>query len=464
MSTFSGIITALSSLQAQLLAMDTAGHNIANVNTPGFRRQEVMLSARSPFPPPGSAEGPMLGLVGTGVEVYGIRRAQDGYLGLHMRTAAGQSGQWRAAHDSLSEIEAIVAPQGGSDLGTIMDRFWDAWQTLSTRPDDLSARTQVRAEGVALSAGFRDLTERLHVQSSNLEVAIVGSVEEVNRLAHQVAGLNRNISVALAEGKQPNDLMDQREALLMRLSELSGANVVSSESSQLIVNLNGRPLVQGDLVFELEAVRGATGNLELHWQNDGATAQVSTGILAGQIQTVQQTIPQYLNQLDDIASTMVAEMNTRHRVGFGLDGTTGVDFFTPGATAGNLSVDNAILGDIRMIASAGADDSPGDGSVALAIAGLREEAVMGGGESLGTAWRSLLGQVAADVQVAEYNSNAAQLLSDQLLTQQQSMAGVSLDEEMAQMIQYQHAYDAAARVLSTIDEMIGTIIDQMATG
>jgi len=462
MSSFSIITTALTSLQAHFQAMDTAGHNVANVNTPGFRRQEAILSSRSPYPPPGTAEGTMGGLVGTGVEVSMVRRAQDGYLGLHLRTTAGQLGQWSTLNNALKEIEAIVAPSGGENLGMLLDRFWDTWQTLSTRPDDLSARVQVRAEGVALAAAFGDLSQKLQSQAAQLNLVIKGSVDEINRLAQETADLNRQIAVATAEGKQPNDLLDQRDTLLTRLSELTGATLIAPENALPILNLGGRSLVQGQVAFALTTVEGASGNLEVHWQEDGALAQVSGGELAGQLQVQQQLIPQYLGELDTIASTLVAEVNSLHQAGFGLDGTTGVNFFTPGSTAANMSVDDALLADVRAIAAAAAGDSPGDGSVALSIAGLRNSSVMPGGESLGLAWRNLLGQVGTDTQVSGENAQAAQLLNDQLLMQQQSLAGVSLDEEMAQMIQFQHAYDAAARVLTTADEMLSTIIERMA--
>jgi flagellar hook-associated protein 1 FlgK len=462
MSTFSIITTALSSLQAHFQAMNTAGHNVANVNTPGFRRQEAIFSSRSPYPPPGVAETTLGGLVGTGVEVSHIRRAQDGYLGIHLRTTAGQLGQWDTMYTALREIEAIIAPTPGGDLGTLMDRFWDAWQTLSTRPEDLSARMQVRSEGISLAAGFRDLVQKLNWQAANLDVAISGSVEEINRLAEQTAELNRRIAVAIAEGKQPNDLLDQRDTLLMRLSRLTGATLISPENAQPILNLGGRPLVQGEIAFRLSTTQGASGHLEVMWEGDGAQAAVSTGELGAQLQMQQQIIPQYLAQLDTIASTLASEVNALHQTGFGMDDTTGLDFFTAGSTAGNISVDAAILGDIRMIAAASAAASPGDGSLALSIAGLRSQPVLAGGDSLGTAWRSLIGRIGSETQAAQDSAKAAQLLHDQLNLQQQSLAGVSLDEEMANMIQYQHAYDAAARVLTTADEMIATIIERMA--
>ncbi len=442
--------------------MNTAGHNVANVNTPGFRRQEAILSSTRPYPPPGTAETILGGMVGTGVQVSLIRRAQDGYLGLHLRTTAGQVGQWDTTYNALREIEGIVAPAPGEDLGTVLDQFWDAWQTLSTRPDDLSARVQVRSQATALAAGFRDIVQKLQWQASNLDIAIAGSVEEINRLSQQTAELNRQIAVALAEGRQPNDLLDQRDSLLLRLSELTGATLISPENAQPILNLGGKPLVQGELAFALTTVQGATGHLEVRWEDDGTAAQITAGELAGQLYIQEQAIPQYMSQLDAIVTTLVSEVNALHQTGFGLDGTTGIDFFTAGSTAANLTVDAAVLADARVIAAAAAAGSPGDGSVALSIAGLRNEPVMPGGESLGLAWRSLLGQVGADVKTAGDSANAAHLLNEQVLVQQQSLAGVSLDEEMANMIQYQHAYDAAARVLTTADEMILTIIERMA--
>jgi flagellar hook-associated protein 1 FlgK len=461
MSTFTGIITALSSLQAHMQAMDTAGHNVANVNTLGYRRQEVRFSARGAYPSAGSAQGSMAELIGNGVTIDSIRRAQDEFLNLHFNSTGSELSRWTTAQNALKEIESIIAPGPGLDLGATMDKFWDAWQFLSTNPEDMSARSALRAKGIAVASSFRDLVQRLRWSASNIDSTIENTVEEINRATNQIAGLNRDISLAFAEGRQPNDLLDQRDVLFQRIAEITGATLITPAGGQPILNLNGKALVQGNLALELKAEPGASGYMEVKWADDGSAVVMQSGELAGKFQVRDQMIPQYLSQLDAMAAALVSQVNALHEQGFGLDNQTDLDFFTPGTSAANIAVDDAILNDVRAIATAAAADSPGDGSMALAIAALRTQPVMAGGISINQAWQYLYGSVGNDVTVAEDYINSAQLIHDQLSSRQQSISGVSLDEEMAQMIQYQHAYDAAARVLTVADEMLGTIIEQM---
>jgi flagellar hook-associated protein 1 len=462
MSAFTGIITALSSMQAHQQAMNTTGHNLANVNTTGYRRQEVVLGSSSPYPGVGASDGPVGGQWGTGVEVVTIRRAQDGYIGSHMRTAGGETGQWTSAYNTLAEIEAVVDPGSDSNLGTVLDKFWNAWQTLSTSPDDMAAREEVLAQAQAVGSGFRDLVEQLRTTAANLDNIVSDSVKEINSLSGQIASLNRDISEALSEGRQPNDLLDQRDSLLSRMSQLCGVSPLDSTGGNIILNLNGRPLVQGQQAFKLTTTLDGSGHTQICWEEDSAVADIPGGEVAGYLQVRDEAIPRYLSELDNLVGALVTGVNTQHAAGYGLDGSTNVNFFTTGSTAANLTVDGEILNDVRKIATASASDQPGDGSVALTIAGLKNQALMAGGATVGEAWSSLLGEVGSDTQSAKSNMTSAESRYNQLLTQQQSIAGVSLDEELANMVQYQHAYDAAARMMTTADAMLDTIINRMA--
>jgi flagellar hook-associated protein 1 FlgK len=442
--------------------MDTSAHNIANANTPGYHRQEVTLGSRRPFPSLSSLQGPLGGQWGTGVEIVSVRRAQDAYLGLHLRTATGQLAQWQAADSSLEEIQAVLAPGSGSDLGSLLDNFWNAWQTLSTSPEDVAARVEVRSRGLAVADGFRDAVQQLRASAAKLDDAVQAGVDEINQLTGQVASLNRDISVALAAGRSPNDLLDTRDQLLLRLGELTGASPLTSQEGDLILNLGGRPLVQGQLAFQLTTVRGPSGHLDLVWQEDGSPVTLPAGQISGNLQVRDEVIPAHLAQLDQIASNLVSAVNSLHQGGYALDGvTTGLDFFVAGSTAADLALDPALLDDASLIAAAAAPDSPGDGSLALAIAGVRTQGLLPAGETLNQAWQGLLEEVGSQVQAAKDNITTTQLRYDQLLAQQDSLSGVSLDEEIAQMMQFQHAYEAAAKVMSVLDQMLATLIEQV---
>ncbi len=461
MSTFFGINIALSSLLAQQRALDTVGHNVANVNTPGYHRQEVVLTPGQPYPPAGANGLLAGGQWGSGVEVQMIRRAQDAYLDLHARTVHQEAAQWQSAYSALQEVEGIITQTTDSDLGALLDRFWNAWQDLSAHPEELAARVNVRQQGITLCEALRRTVAELRETQAGIDLQLSGKVEEVNRLAAECASLNRQIAAAQAEGKQPNDLLDKRDQALQELADLVGITAFATERGDVIANIGGRPLIQGSEYFAIEAATRADGHIELRWQEDGTALNIQGGEMAGLIQVRDVTVPNYLAQLDTLAQNLIAAVNAVHRTGYGMDGSTGNDFFAAGGTAADIDLSAAVLADARAVAAASAADAPGDGSLALAIAQVREQALIGG-LSLNDAFRSLLGEVADTTRSAADMVAAKQLSLQEITARQQSLYGVSLDEEMTNMIMYQHAYDAAARLMATLDEMLRTLIERTA--
>lgn len=457
MSTFFGINIALSSLLAQQRALDVTGHNVANVNTPGYRRQEAVFAPGPPYPPAGSAFL-MGGQFGSGVEVEMIRRAQDAYLDLHARTVKQETAQWEAAHTALQEIESIITQTSDSDLGALLDRFWNAWQDLSASPEELGARVNVRQEAITLAEAMRRTVAELRDSEAGIDLVLAGKVEEVNRLAAETAGLNRQIAASQAEGRQPNDLLDRRDQALSQLSELIGITAYATDRGDIIANVGARPLIQGGEWYAIEAVARPDSHLEVRWTEDGAPVRIEGGEMYGMIEVRDTAIPGYLAQLDALAANLIAGVNALHQTGFGLDGSTGVDFFAPGATAADIDLSAEVLADARAVAAASAADAPGDGSLGLAIAQVRDQALVGG-LTLNEAFRSLMTDVATATRSAADVLAAKELASQQVSLRQQSLYGVSLDEEMTNMITYQHAYTAAARLMATLDEMLTTLIE-----
>jgi flagellar hook-associated protein 1 FlgK len=281
----------------------------------------------------------------------------------------------------------------------------------------------------------------------------------VNTLARQVAELSRQISVAQIEGRSPNDILDTRDRSLERLSELCGAMPFNSEGGQLIIYLDGRVLVQGQSYYPISMTTGA-GGVEIRSAYYSSTIQVGNGEIGGLLYARDTSIPAYLEQLNTLAGALVTEVNARHRAGFGLDDVDQRDFFAAGSTAGDIALDPAIQADVRAIATAQAADAPGDGSVALGIANLRTTAVLGG-QSLGQVAQAMLGGVGKDISRADVEVTAAGAALDQIRQQEQSVSGVSIDEELTYLTETQRAYQAAARVISVANDLLGVVIEQM---
>jgi flagellar hook-associated protein 1 FlgK len=460
---FMGISTALSGILAQQRAMDTIGHNITNVNTPGYRRQEPVLVTQPPYPTARDREAVVIGgQVGTGVTVETIRRVRDDYLDLQLHDLSGQLGRWDAAEGMLVEVEATVAPSQGTDLGTLLDNFWAGWHDLSTNPEDEAARISLRQQGSALAVGIRETYERLSSLRREMNAALEDRVTEINNIAQEIAYLNREIGYARSKSLAPNDLLDRRDALVQRLTTIAGATASTpDENGAVAVSIGGRALVQGQSWFALDTAPGAGGTVNVQWAADGGEVRLQGGEMLGMLDVRDRLIPGYLDQLDALASALANEVNSRHAAGYGLDGSTGLDFFVPGSTGASIDVNPAILDDARRIAAAGVADSPGDGSVALDIAGLADRQVLAG-RTLNGAYRALMTEVAADTKNVQDLHSARQLAWQQVSDQQQSVYGVNLDEELANMVTTQNAYAAAARVLTALDEMLDVLITRTA--
>jgi len=458
---FLGINTALSGILAQQRAMDATAHNISNAQTPGYHRQQAILAAAEPYPPPGQLANIGTGQYGTGVQVAMVRRAQDQFLDLHARLLDAQLGQWTTTSSTLQEVEGIIAQQTGNNPGSLLDKFWSAWQEVSINPEDTAVRVTLRQDAVTLTSAFRDTVTQLRDSQAGIDREIESKVQEINDKAGQIAGLNRQITAVLAEGNQPNDLLDRRDQLLSDLSTMVGATTLTSTDGNVVVNIGGRALVEGVESFALQSPLGADGHAQVQWA-DGSAVKITGGELSGLIQVRDTTIPGYLSQLDSIATGLISRVNALHQAGYGLDGSTGVSFLS-GTSAADIAVDSAILADPRAIAAAASASAPGDGSNALAIAQVRDEILIGS-QTLGQAYNALVSQVGSETGDARVRQESTQAARQQVTEQQQSLYGVSLDEEMTNMLQFQHAYNAAARVLTTLDEMLKTIIEQMGAG
>jgi flagellar hook-associated protein 1 FlgK len=456
MSGLFGIIhLGLSALLSHRSALNVRSHNLANVDTPGYSRQEALLATNPPWPSAGTAEALIGGQFGTGVDVLTVRRAREGFLDFQTRICQGLRGQADSAAGALRQIESILAPAPEQNLSTLLDRFWDDWENVANRPEDLGLRYVLRETALTVADTFRDYVQRIHSVILTVDTGISARIQEVNTLTAQIADYNRQITVAQAEGRAPNDLLDSRGLLLDRLAQLTGALPAADEAGHLIIHLDGRPIVQDAAAYSL-SLAGAGQILSSY---DDASVQITNGEIGGLLEARNIAIPSYLADLDTLATTLVAQVNTLHQAGFGLDGLTGRDFFLAGATAGDLALDPALLADVRAIAAAAAD-VPGDGSVALQIANLRTTPVLAG-RTLNESTQSLLGVIGNDIATRQNAVTAQEFALDQIRQQQQSISGVSIDEELTYLTLSQRAYEAAARIVSTVDDMLVTVIERM---
>lgn len=464
-STFGGIETAFRSLQAHQTALDITGHNIANANTPGFSRQTPVFTATSPFTLPAYNRPTSPAQMGTGTEISYIQRMRDQFTDVQIRQETTAQGRWSARKDNLHQLELIFNEPSETGIQNALTEFWKSLQDLNNRPADISVRSVVRQRAVVLTDTIRSISGQVSQLQRDLNQELGIKIDEVNSLAHQIADLNNQIGKVAALGDQPNDLLDQRELLVEKLAALTNIEVTADHMNRYQINISGRILVSGNgsvTELYLEPNPERQGLMDVKWSDNQENVDFLDGQILGLLEVRDQEIDSYKDNLNAMVSSLVARMNAIHAVGYTLDGSQGVSFFS-GTDADNIRISNEISLDLRNIA-ASENIEPGDGLNALKMANLFQENVLNAGTATySNYYASLISRLGVDAQKASTMEENQTVLVGHLKDRQESVAGVSLDEEMANMIKYQHGYNAAARVLTTLDEMLDTIINRMGS-
>jgi flagellar hook-associated protein 1 len=512
---FMALNTANTALQADQLTITTIDHNVANANTPGYSQQTVNLVAAPPYTVPSLMRpiGPP-GQVGAGVEAQSITRARDLLLDGQWRYENQYNGQWQTMDTQYSQIQSIFPEPSSNGLSEKLSAFFNSWQTLADDPTNMGARASVQQAGVQVASTLNSYAQQLATAQQNADNLVSSTVTDINNLTSQIVNLNGQIAAVLATGQQPNDLMDQRDVLLDKLS--SDIPITYQLQANGMVTVNAATQVPGGttvqtaraavpLVNGLSQTTLAVNPMGIPYYNvagnptyvdptfivpNGATTVPIGGVLGSAI-NVRDTVlgtpaTGMIGQLNSIAQAIVQRVNNLHGTGIDASGTAipgGTAFFnvTPPAaplatpytnvatvTAANITVDPAILASPNNIAAATTTSSPGDGSNAQAIANLRNS-VGGLGQPLqnltiNQGYDQLISSLGANAQNAHSTNQTQTVLMNNLTAQRQSISGVSNDEQMTWLIQYQHSYSAAARIVTTIDSMLDTIVNHMGLG
>jgi flagellar hook-associated protein 1 FlgK len=477
---FSGINLALRALLSHQLAVEVTEHNVANANTPGYRRQEAVLTAGMSYPRPGLHSGSLRYQVGSGVEVDRIRRFNLEFYDGRFRLEVAESKRWEMQSDVLRQVEVSLAETSGDGLIPKLDAFWAGWQSLSSDPSNSALRLDLAERSANLAMAFNSRAISLMALRKDQDLAIRQRVEEINDLAGQVAHLNAEIANVKAAGGEPNDHLDERDRVLDRLAELGGAVSSLQENGEVLVSLGGHALVIGSKAFTLASGPDPSnsGLSQITWAEDGRAFKPGRGELAGLLEARDTTIPHQLAGLNQLAYELATRVNTIHQTGSGLNGNTagtpaGYDgnFFASFSVAGydpnvqyalEIKVDQDILDDPANIAAAAAGQFPGDGSKAVELAELKLKTVMNGGTmTLNGYYTGQISQLGLEVKGAQARAKDRKLVADALAGMAESVGGVSLDEEAANLVKAQRAYQAATRMLTAMDEMIDRIINGM---
>ena len=558
--------TASQSLLAEQLGVEVTGQNIANADTPGYCRQTVDYVAASPVP---STYGPL----GTGVKVQGIDQSFDPFITAQLNDKSSQLSNYQQRSSTLEQVAAYFNETQDGGISDIMSQFFAAWQDLSDNPSGAGERQTLVNQAQNLTDAFNSRADQLVQQRQSLLQQINPTISDINKHSANIAQLTQEIVATESNGQAANDLRDQRQQEISELSQLIGVKSYTSGDGTLTVTLgNGLPLVQGVQSFNLTSQVDASDNVNLTWQGPGGTSEtiptdsLNGGKLAALIQTRDQDIPQYQDDLDQLAKSIIVAVNDQHSQGVGLNlfsqtegtyqvtdptqslatalplgdqitngsltisidrngthlgsGTIAIDpslslndvvqsinsdatlgsyltasvdnnqlkivanastdtfgiagddshvltalgvntFFT-GDKAYTFGVNASVLDDPSLVAAGQIDASgahpAGDNSNALALAGLENATAGPNGLTFSADYQDLVTNLGLDAQNADDQTTFYQGLVNQFSQMRDSVSGVSLDEEMTNLVKYQRAYQAAARLVSTADTLYQTLI------
>jgi flagellar hook-associated protein 1 FlgK len=383
MSDINGIMSmAGQALITQQQAISVTSHNIANVNTPGYSRQKLVMSTNIPLD---SAIGPM----GSGVSADAIERIYDRFINARINNESQELGRWDAQKKAVETLEMIFNETYGSGLNEAMSEFWNAWQALTNNPAGSAERQVLVTRGQILTSTFNKLDSDLTHSQQELDLAIAATVTDVNRLSAQLADLNQKIVASETGTQNANDYRDQRDLVLKELSELIDLNAFEDANGNVsVLNASGRPLVSGTASWQLSTELNVVSGLQdVVWlDNDGNSVNISNDIsggkLKGWLETRDVLIPGFLNRLDALAQTLVTEVNNLHQTGFDLNGIAGEVFFDGTGTAADIEVNANIVGVPGLIAASfdplPFPSAPGDNRNAVEIAKLQHQLLMSG--------------------------------------------------------------------------------------
>ncbi|GMA51301.1 hypothetical protein GCM10025857_26580 [Alicyclobacillus contaminans] len=539
LGTFLGLEIAKQGLQAQQAAIEIAGHNIDNANTPGYTRERADLVASLPL-------DNMPGQVGTGVRVQQIQRLRDDYLDGQYRDQNQLLGEWQAKQDSLQKISAIINEPSDSGLSTVMQNFWNAWDQLAANSSDLSARNSLVQNAVTVAQTINQTANQLSDLNADLTTSLNDTVKQVNSYLTQIAQLNKGIDSVQQSGEQPNDLLDQRDYLVDQLSSLVDVSVQSDSTTPFQLSIGGtvvlndqtvisdpsdptQPLLHttGDaanplsisvnggqikgLVDSLSSLQGYQADLDTFAGSlaDGPmtvslagswtiypSAPDGTAVLpvditinghaytAGTALSDVESDNPTLNITTDPATGAVTipqgtqvtvnGLNALLQMGYDQNGAQGEALFTLSSTdpAASITVNPDILNNVSKLAASFSTNA-GDGTLAMTVSSVKSAQVQFSDPADSTApmplttgtldsfLQAVVGQLGIQGQQANQQVSNQQALVQQIDTQRQSVAGVSIDEEMSNIIQYQQAYNASAKVVSTINDLLNTLIENV---
>ena len=473
---------ASSALNAQQVALNVTGENIANVNTAGYSRQQVVM-----------ANGPVTTsngyTLGNGVQVQSVQRSYDAMLQAQLVSNTSSYQQNLTTQTALQQIQPSFNEVASNGLGSAVDNFFGAWQDLSTNPQGTAERQALLSSTQVMTDTFHQMNANLTSVATSADNNLTGITAEVTGNAKSLALVNSQIITTQASGGSTNELLDQRDLLLQNLSKDVGiTSTLQSDGTATVTLAGGQQLVNGakyaTLYTNPSAAVPPTNNILLSGLGNPPPANApatdtnvsatvggtgnSLGTLGGTLQVRDSIVPGYLSKLNEMAAKLVSTVNAQQSVGYGIDGppaTTGNNFFAPaGVTSATIALDPSLTAaKIAAGFPTATDPAPtgaGNNTNALSIAAIQQQsnAFSTGNDTIDGFYNSLVSTVGTDTQNAQNQTAQGSAYLQQLGTLRDSNSAVSLNEELTNLTKYQLAFQGASKLVNTATSMVDTLL------
>lgn len=463
-----------SGLTAAKSNLNTTGHNIANANTEGFSRQRVGQQASPPVTKHGLNQG-------SGVRISGINRIHDQFVEKRLNTSISNLNHFEERASQLKELENIFNELDSDGLSSILNKFYNSFRELSNQPENETLRSIVRDTAGMVVKDFNRIRNGLDTSAQTIDRRLEMEVEDINSIVRTISELNKKIAVLEAGGEQTGDLRDQRDLQVRELSKSFSVQTYQDNRNNYIVSAIGvGTLVAGGEYQELQAgptskdqsSNNMDGSFEIYFKDrtgSAITSKFKHGRLASMLEVRNKEVKNLQESVDKIAYEFAESVNALHRRGHTHSPNTstpsrsGINFFAPlnavEGAAYNLSLSREVNEDLANIVTAMAPNSPGDNRVSIAISKLQHERIANGGAAtLEESYLQTVGRIGIEAGKAAFDAEQAEGIQAQAHALRERISGVSLDEEAAELVRHQHAFQASAKVIQTADEMFQTIM------
>jgi len=464
MSSISLLNTAKDGLLAHQAAIDLTGSNITNVDTPGYTRQRPIFGSRGCI-------DVGAGQVQLSVGIKKIERVYDRFLGAQINDRMHNLGYSEAKKGLLEKAEIIFNESNSSGISELLNKFWSAWGDLSKHPSGQVERDALVSTSQNLASGFRSSSDELVSVQNDANTEIADLVHQANVYISDISDLNKEIA-AIKTGKgDANDLRDKRTEALKGLAEILDFQQLDGPNGSVNVFLsNGMPLVEGDRTWNLDVKTNPDNHpdnpnfYDVIFQDDPdkkvLNNTITKGKLAGSIEVRDVKIVDYMDNLNKLAASIIDKVNTQHQLGYDMDHNLGGVFFEPATAAKDMCVSSNIVADANKISAS--ETVNNDGGNAEIIGDLKDKLIMNGDTStFNSYYASFVGKVGQDLADETRQFDHHTNLMNQLTNKREAISGVSIDEEMTNLIRYRLGYNSAAKLCSIAGKLIDTLLNMV---